>query len=195
MFTGTFFFLVLALCIFGGLVCFAMARSLRAASVANTVQPSPDEKAAWERLKKALVELHSRYEGLETPKEKLLRSWAGTSLICSGLCMIGILLETRYDTLITVKSVVSGLVGGQKVNMPPPAQPRHHDEHAKSAKGTEHGTSPVQPESSQTAKPTEQPKNVTQPAQHDTKSEQPTQHNANPTPPKENDTPMQSKRS
>jgi hypothetical protein len=120
MFTATFFFLGLALCIFTGLVCFAMARSLRAASVANTIQPSPDEKAAWERLKKALMELHSRYEGVETSKEKVLRSWAGTLVICSGLCMIGVLLETRYDTFINVKSVVSGLVGKQHV--PTPAQ-------------------------------------------------------------------------
>jgi hypothetical protein len=195
MFTATFFFLVLALCIFSGLVCFAMARSLRAASVANTVQPSPDEKAAWERLKKALVELHSRYEGLETPREKLLRSWAGTSLICSGLCMIGILLETRYDTFISVKSVVSGLVGGQKVAVPPPVQARHHDHHATPAKGTEHDAKPVQPESQKTAKPGEQSKNPTQPAQQNTNSEQPTQRNTSPTQPGQGDATAPSKRS
>jgi hypothetical protein len=195
MFTATFFFLALALCIFGGLVCFAMARSLRAASVANTVQPSPDEKAAWERLKKALVELHSRYEGLETPREKLLRSWAGTSLICSGLCMIGILLETRYDTFISVKSVVSGLVGGQKVTVPPPAQAHHHDRHATPAKGTEHGTKPVQPESQHTAKPAVQPEARTQPAQRDTKQGQPGQHNTNPAQPEKGDATPQSQRS
>lgn len=116
MFTATFFFLGLALCIFAGLVCFALARSLKAAHAANTIQPSPDEKAAWERLKKALVELHSRYEGVETSKEKTLRSWAGTLLICSGLCMIGILLETRYDHFITIRSVVSGLTGERSVS-------------------------------------------------------------------------------
>jgi hypothetical protein len=179
MFTATFFFLALALCIFGGLVCFAMARSLRAASVANTVQPSADEKAAWERLKKALVELHSRYEGLETPKEKLLRSWAGTAVICSGLCMIGILLETRYDTFISVKSVVSGMVGGQKVNnIAPAAQPYRHDHHAKPTKDTVHGTSPAQPESQHTAKPAEQSTNSTEPAQRNTSPTQPGQGDA-----------------
>ena len=124
MFTATFFFLGLAVCILAGLVCFAMARSLKTANAAAAIQPSPDEKAAWERLKKALVELHSRYEGVETAKEKTLRSWAGTLVICSGLCMIGILLETRYDQLITVKSVVSGLVGDQKL-CPMPSITRH----------------------------------------------------------------------
>jgi hypothetical protein len=133
MFTATFFFLGLAICIFTGLVCFAMSRSLRAASVANTIQPSPDEKAAWERLKKALMELHSRYEGVETAKEKVLRSWAGTLVICSGLCMIGVLLETRYDSFISVKSVVSGLVGGQRVVAPP-----IQTQHSTPVKRTEH---------------------------------------------------------
>jgi hypothetical protein len=114
MFTATFFFLGLAICIFAGLVCFAMSRSLKAANAAHTIQPSPDEKAAWERLKKALIELHTRYEGVETVREKTLRSWVGTLVICAGLCMIGILLETRYDMAINVKSVVSGLVGGQQ---------------------------------------------------------------------------------
>jgi hypothetical protein len=125
MFTATFFFLGLAVCILAGLVCFALSRSLKAANAAAAIQPSPDEKAAWERLKKALVELHSRYEGVETAKEKMLRSWVGTLVICAGLCMIGILLETRYDDAISVKSVVSGLVGGQQhVSELPPA-PKH----------------------------------------------------------------------
>lgn len=140
MFTATFFFLGLAVCIFAGLVCFAMARSLRAASVANTIQPSPDEKAAWERLKKALMELHSRYEGVETTRERILRSWAGTLVICSGLCMIGVLLETRYDTFISVKSVVSGLVGGQRVAKPVPQQQVHKHHDAKPAKPAQHTT-------------------------------------------------------
>ena len=115
MFTATFFFLGLAICIFAGLICFALSRSLKAANAANAIQPSPDERAAWERLKKALVELHSRYESTETAKEKTLRSWVGTLVICAGLCMIGIVLEARYDQLISVKSVVSGLVGEQHV--------------------------------------------------------------------------------
>jgi hypothetical protein len=123
MFTATFFFLGLAVCIFAGLVCFAFARSIKAANAANTIQPSPDEKAAWERLKKALVELHSRYEGVETSKEKTLRSWAGTLVICSGLCMIGILLETRYDTIISMKTVVSGLVGERTIAPQVPSHP------------------------------------------------------------------------
>jgi hypothetical protein len=155
MFTATFFFLGLALCIFAGLICFAMARSLRATSVANTIQPSPDEKAAWERLKKALVELHSRYEGLETPKERLLRSWAGTLVICSGLCMIGILLETRYDSFITVKSVVSGLVGGQHVV---PQVDQQQAEHKQHKTPTQHKT-PAEPK---------KPAQPQAPAHHDT---------------------------
>jgi hypothetical protein len=127
MFTATFFFLGLATCILAGLVCFAMSRSLKTANAAHAIQPSPDEKAAWERLKKALVELHSRYEGIETSKEKTLRSWVGTLVICAGLCMIGILLEARFDGLISVKSVVSGMVGNQRVSPPPATTHGHKD--------------------------------------------------------------------
>jgi hypothetical protein len=154
MFTATFFFLGLSVCILAGLVCFAMARALKTANAAAAIQPSADEKAAWERLKKALVELHSRYEGLETAKEKTLRSWAGTLVICSGLCMIGILLETRYDQLISVKSVVSGLVGHQKLaptvidNATLPAS--RLDVNEKPAKG---GKTEKAPKTEKTAKP------------------------------------------
>ena len=112
-----------------------MSRSLKAANAAHAIQPSPDERAAWERLKKALVELHSRYEGLETAKEKTLRSWVGTLVICAGLCMIGILLEARYDGMISVKSVVSGMVGDQHV----------------SPQGQKHNASPAVPAQRQTA--------------------------------------------
>ena len=136
MFTATFFFLGLALCILAGLVCFAMSRSLKATNAAHAIQPSPDERAAWERLKKALVELHSRYEGAETAKEKTLRSWVGTLVICAGLCMIGILLESRYDDMISVKSVVSGIVGEQ---------------HMSPQQGQKHNASPALPAQRQTA--------------------------------------------
>jgi hypothetical protein len=122
MFTATFFFLGLAVCMLGGLVCYALARSLKATNTAHAIQPSPDERAAWERLKKALAELHSRYEGAETTKEKTLRSWVGTLVICAGLCMIGILMEARYDDMISAKSIVTGFVGKQHVTDQLPQQ-------------------------------------------------------------------------
>jgi hypothetical protein len=122
MFTATFFFLGLAVCILAGLICFAMARSLKVTNTAHAIQPSPDERAAWERLKKALAELHSRYEGAETTKEKTLRSWVGTLVICAGLCMIGILMESRYDDMISAKSIVTGFVGKQHVSDQLPQQ-------------------------------------------------------------------------
>lgn len=121
MVTATFFCLGLAVCVFAGLVCYASAKSVKAASASQVNQVSPSEMASWNRLKAALVELHSRYEVKETAKEKALRSWAGTLVICAGLCMIGILLEARYNSFITVKTICSGLVGEQRVvpqNMP-----------------------------------------------------------------------------
>jgi hypothetical protein len=111
MFVATFFFLGLAVCIFAGLICFALARTAR-----QTVQLPPNERAAWNRLKIAIMELYSRYESTETPRQKALRSWTGTLVICAGLCMIGIVLEVRYNMLISTRSVVSGLTGEQHVS-------------------------------------------------------------------------------
>jgi len=110
MFTATFFFLGLAVCIFAGLICFALAKSAKASA-----QLPPNERAAWNRLKIAIMELYSRYESTETPRQKALRSWTGTLVICAGLCMIGIVLEVRYNSFISARTVVSGLMGEQHV--------------------------------------------------------------------------------
>jgi hypothetical protein len=111
MFVATFFFLGLAVCIFAGLICFTLARTAK-----QNVQLPPNERAAWNRLKIAIMELYSRYESTETPKQKALRSWTGTLAICAGLCMIGIVMEVRYNTMITTRSVVSGLTGEQHIS-------------------------------------------------------------------------------
>jgi hypothetical protein len=111
MFVATFFFLALAVCIFAGLICFTLARSAK-----QNVQLPPNERAAWNRLKIAIMELYSRYESTETPKQKALRSWTGTLAICAGLCMIGIVMEVRYNTMITTRTVVSGLTGEQHIS-------------------------------------------------------------------------------
>lgn len=115
MFTATLFFMGLAVCIFAGLVCYATARAIK---VNQTQQPPADEKATWNQIKAALIDLYSRYESRETARQKALRSWAGTLTICAGLCMIGILLEVRYNEMISVRSVIGGLVGNQKVSAP-----------------------------------------------------------------------------
>ena len=130
MFVATFFFLGLAVCLFAGLICYALARSAK-----QNVQLPPNERAAWNRLKVAILELYSRYESTETPKQKALRSWAGTLVICSGLCMIGILLEVRYNNLITPKSVVSGLVGEQHIV--PQQLPKHNPGHIQNKSATQ----------------------------------------------------------
>jgi hypothetical protein len=111
MFVATFFFLGLAVCIFAGLICYALARSAK-----QNVQLPPNERAAWNRLKVAILELYSRYESTETPKQKALRSWAGTLTICAGLCMIGIVLEVRYNAMISTRTIVSGLTGEQHIS-------------------------------------------------------------------------------
>jgi len=113
MVSATFFFLGLAICIFAGLICFSVAKSIqkkeRQADRAN--QPAIDEKVAWLQIKSALADLYSRYELRESPKQKALRSWAGTLVICAGLCMIGILLEVEYNQFISFDQVLSGLLG------------------------------------------------------------------------------------
>ena len=112
MVTATFFFMGFAVCIFAGLICFALAKAVK---TTIAVQLPPNERAAWNRLRIAITELHSRYENMETPRQRALRSWTGTLVICSGLCMIGILLETRYDRVISMKGIVSGMTGEQVV--------------------------------------------------------------------------------
>jgi hypothetical protein len=135
MFTAAIFFLGLAVCIFAGLLCLGTARAIK---VSQTVQPPADEKATWNQIKAALIDLYSRYESRETARQKALRSWAGTLTICAGLCMIGILLEVRYNEMISVKSVIGGLVGGQHVSAPVMeiSEPRqiHHPVPARSNK-------------------------------------------------------------
>lgn len=120
MFTATFFFLVLAVCIFAGLICYSLARSAKAM---KNVMPA-DEKAAWEQLKSAIYELHARYESTETPKQKVLRSWAGTCVICAGLCMIGILLEAEYDRLITPDSIFASWIHPETFPCQPVTTPK-----------------------------------------------------------------------
>jgi hypothetical protein len=124
MYLATFFFLTLSICIFAGLICFSMARLFQKAKAEHV---PADEKATWEELKTAIRELHSRYESTESPRQKALRSWAGTLVICAGLCMIGILLETQYNKLISPRSIISGLFEKpcvtQRMSHPAPA---HH---------------------------------------------------------------------
>jgi hypothetical protein len=105
MVMATFFFLALSVCIFAGLVCYSLANSIKMARVAH--MPA-SEHERWEQIKMAILDLHSRYESTESPKQKALRSWAGTLVICAGLCMIGILLEVRYNSFISPKTVISG---------------------------------------------------------------------------------------
>jgi hypothetical protein len=128
MVAATFFFLGLSLCIFAGLVCWTMARSIKrtAKELKQANKPEIDEKAIWLELKTALADLYSRYEMRESPKEKYLRSWTGTLIICAGLCMIGILLEVEYNSPITVDRIIAGFVGPQHVSVPT-VKPRAHN--------------------------------------------------------------------
>jgi hypothetical protein len=119
MVTATFFCLGLAVCIFAGLVCFAMGKC---AKKALAVQLPPNERAAWNRLKIAIMELYSRYESMETPKQRALRSWTGTLVICAGLCMIGIVLEVRFNSAISARTVVSNLMGEKQLKQLSPQQ-------------------------------------------------------------------------
>ena len=132
MVTATLFFLGLAVCIFAGLMCWATARSAKTAMAAPL---PPNERAAWNRLKIALLELYSRYESTETPKQQALRSWTGTLVICAGLCMIGIVLEVRFNNMITPRTVVSNLMGEHTVRVPQ-APPKHNPAHTMQTKAT-----------------------------------------------------------
>lgn len=120
MVVATFFFLGLAICTFAGLVCWTMARSIKKAQkrASHVDRPAIDEKVMWLELKAALADLYSRYELRESPRQKSLRSWAGTLIICAGLCMIGILIEVEYGQTITIDRICAGFVGPQHVSVP-----------------------------------------------------------------------------
>jgi hypothetical protein len=117
MFFASLFFLGLSVCIFACLICFALARSVKRAP---SNMPFPSEKAAWNQIKIAIADLYSRFDHEETPKQKSLRSWAGTLIICAGLCMIGILLEVQYNQPITIEYVASCYVGEKDLAGKPP---------------------------------------------------------------------------
>ena len=123
MFYASMFFLGLSVCIFAGLLCFALAKS---AKRVPSTQPFPSEKAAWNQIKEAITELYSRFDREETPRQKTLRSWAGTLVICAGLCMIGILLEVQYNQPITLQYIASCYVGEQQVTSVPPKTASTH---------------------------------------------------------------------
>jgi hypothetical protein len=112
MFYASLFFFGLSVCTFACLLCFALAKSLNRMPIN---QPFPSEKAAWNQIKVAIMDLYMRFDHEETPKQKALRSWAGTLVICAGLCMIGILLEVQYNQPITIDYLASCYVGEKTV--------------------------------------------------------------------------------
>ena len=117
MFYASLFFLGLSLCIFAGLLCFAMGRSVKRFP---STQPFPSEKAAWNQIKVAIMDLYMRFDHEDTPRQKALRSWTGTLVICAGLCMIGILLEVQYNQPITIDYIASCYAGEQPLAGKPP---------------------------------------------------------------------------
>lgn len=118
---GTMLFVLgLAACIVGGLVCISMARSIKMAKkdALDVNRPPIDEKALWLQLKGALIDLYNRYETQETRRQRALRSWAGTLVICAGLCAIGMVLELEYRQAISLDEIFSGMFGPQRVAVP-----------------------------------------------------------------------------
>lgn len=112
MFAATLFCLGVAISIFVGLVCYWLATFSKSARTETTT----GETVAWNNIKTALIGLYSQYEKKETSKQRALRSWAGTMVICAGICMIGVLLEAKYNQLITVETIVAGFVPRQHVS-------------------------------------------------------------------------------
>jgi hypothetical protein len=113
MFTATFFFFALAVCLVAGLVLFSLVQSCKPAV---DVDSPNGGTSAWSRCKSALAHLHSTKTADNAPTHKALRSWAGTLLICSGLCMIGVVLEAEYGGRISSNSVFAGLLGEPTVS-------------------------------------------------------------------------------
>lgn len=114
MVIATLFFLGLALCVFAGLMCLALAKSVE---TARAQRPPAEEKLAWEQIKTAMAELYSRYETMETPRQKTLRSWAGTLIVCAGLCLIGLVIGIDYNNseATSFGSNLSCILGAQRV--------------------------------------------------------------------------------
>lgn len=127
MVAATFFFLGLSVCIAAGLVCYVLARFFwQPDPIRVNPEITESERALWLQLKAALMELYSRYEVKETPKQRALRSWAGTLVICAGLCMIGVLLEVEFNRHISIDEVIAGFLGPQHVSVPANLPRAHH---------------------------------------------------------------------
>ncbi|MCE5268236.1 MAG: hypothetical protein LLG00_10165 [Planctomycetaceae bacterium] len=125
MFTATLVCLGLSACIFAGLVCYRIISVMKAARVAN----SSRHLVSWDNVKTAVAGRYARYERKEGPWQRALRSWAGTLIICAGMCMVGVALEVQYNRPITVKNVVSGFVQQPRVSAQM-CKPRMHQNQA-----------------------------------------------------------------
>jgi hypothetical protein len=120
MLITAFFCFGIAVCIVAGLICYSLAKTVKKGENESNegAMPPADANAAWMHLRAAMRDMCSQREYKETPLQKGLRSWAGTLVICAGLCTIGMVLELEYRQSISMDQVMSGLVGSQRVTVP-----------------------------------------------------------------------------
>ncbi|MEN6452107.1 MAG: hypothetical protein ABFC96_16575 [Thermoguttaceae bacterium] len=157
MFTMTLVCLGVAASILVGLIVYptvALARAARA-------QLSPQALTPQYALRLGAAVLCSRSRREETRVQKALRSWSGTMVICAGICMIGVLLETHYNSTISLKSIVSGLVPQRRVSVQA-CLPRVHRAKPATAKRTPTSTTKVSQAAKQqkSSEPLPQPKSI-----------------------------------
>jgi hypothetical protein len=134
MFTASFYFLGLAAFILATSVCATWGKragrcvemeldTLRAASVclptgrraapdgtATTMykEMTWDEKAKWTDMKAMWMRWYHHYQEKAISKQKVMYSWARTMSLCAVLCLVGVLLEAKFDQPITLTTVLAG---------------------------------------------------------------------------------------
>ena len=134
MFVASFYFLGLAAFILATSVCASWGKragrcveveldTLRAASVclpagrraapdgtATTIykELSWDEKVKWTDMKAMWTRWYHRCRERAILKQKAMYSWARTMSLCAVLCLVGVLLEAKFDQPITVGTVLAG---------------------------------------------------------------------------------------
>jgi hypothetical protein len=129
MYFAAIVFLVLAGLMVLALICTSLLKQpnwIRKGRPAKTPIPQND-KVVWDEIKATWTEWDTHCKESKLPKQKTLLSWGRTFALCTGLCLIGVLLEVEFDCSVTVDHILAGLIPSHsaiKITKPSNPQPK-----------------------------------------------------------------------
>jgi hypothetical protein len=97
-----------------------------------------NDKVVWDEIKATWTEWDTHCKESKMPRKKALLSWGRTFALCTGLCLIGVLLEVEFDCSVTVDHILAGLIPSRSaIKLTQPEKPK-----PKKSKSTPSFTSP-----------------------------------------------------